>query len=471
MRSPFLLSTALMGLALSGCAVGPDYAPPQVQAGDGWLEAAAAPGEVDARWWESYGDPMLTGLVEQALAGAPDIRVAQARLAEARAMREAAQGGRMPQVTASGSIQETRISENGQIPLGRIPGFQPEFPLVDLGFDASWEIDVWGATERQVQGAAAREDAARWSLQDARLSLAAEVTRAYVEFRAAQHQLEIAEQRVSAAQELAELSALLADAGEADARTANDAAANLESQRGARDQAGAAMMGAAYRIAALVGQVPDDVVPQLRASNAPVPAPPALIASGVRSELLERRPDIRRAERQLAAATADIGVATADLYPRFSLVGGIGTQAQQAGDLTDSGSLRYNFGPSFHWPIFSFGRIRAQIRAADARADGAVAAYEKAVLSALAESESAANRYAASLTAAEAAQAALAREEQTFVLAELRYGQGEDSRLALEQAKLKLAGARAALVDAQSARAIAATSFHKALGGGWQGEE
>jgi len=208
------------------------------------------------------------------------------------------------------------------------------------------------------------------------------------------------------------------------------------------------------------------VVPALRESS-PIPEPPSTIVSGVRSELLERRPDIRRAERELAAATADIGVATADLFPRFSLLGSVGLQAREPGDLLSEGSGRVMVGPSFSWPIFSGGRIRARIRGADARAEGAAARYDRAVIGALAESESAANRFANATSAAAEASAALERETRAYRLTEMRVEQGEDDRLALMRARLRMVEARSRERNAAEARTTAAVALYKALGGGW----
>lgn len=198
-----------------------------------------------------------------------------------------------------------------------------------------------------------------------------------------------------------------------------------------------------------------------------MPASPDAILVGLRSELLERRPDVRRAERDLAAATADIGVATADLFPRFSLFGSIGQQARKPGDLFSTDSTRLQIGPSFSWPIFQGGTIRAQIRAADARADQAAARYEKAVIGALSDSEAAINRFLNARAAAEDAAASLQREQGAFALARKRADRGEDDRLTLERARQSLLAAEQRDQQARAAKAQAATALYKALGGGW----
>ncbi|BBC72186.1 RND transporter [Altererythrobacter sp. B11] len=457
----------LLLVLLTGCTVGPDYQRPQAAMSADWLEAAA-PGDVDPQWWERFGDPVLTGLVARAFRNSPNLAEATARLAEARAMREAAQGGRLPQGSANASATENRLSENGQIPVARIPGFEPQFPLFDVGFDASWEIDLWGRTSREIEGAAAREQAAMWAARDAQVVLAAEVARSYLDYRAAQARLRVAEEQARAAAQIAQLTALLASAGETNRMEADRAASSAEAARAAVKNAEADVAGSEYRLAVLTGATPEALVPELRASAGGIPQAPPVIASGVRSELLERRPDIRRAERELAAATAAVGVATADLYPSFSLLGSVGQQAQSLDDLPDGASTRYSVGPSFRWPIFSLGTIRAQVRAADARADAAAARYEAAVIGALSDSESAANRFAAASAAAEAARNALQRRQDAFALAQLRADRGEDSRLELEQARLALMDAQAQDVQARAAHSAAAIALYKALGGGWQ---
>jgi len=462
---PTLVLLALPML-LAGCTVGPDYHRPKIDVSNTWVEPVQS-GKVDAQWWARFDDPVLTKLVEQALANNPSLAEASARLAEARALREAAQGGRLPQGGASASASENRITENGQFPVANIPGFDPRFSLFDAGFDASWEIDLWGGTSRAIQSAVAREQAAMWAKRDSEVSLAAEVARSYIDYRAAQASLAIAHDQVSASAEAARLTQLLYTAGETDQQSADKAASAAESAKAALDRAQADVAGAEFRLGVLAGTTPEKIIPELRASSAPIPKAPQVIASGIRSELLQRRPDIRRAERELASATANIGVATAQLYPSFSLLGAVGLQSKSTDKLTDSGSLRYSVGPTFRWPIFSLGRLKAQVRAADARAQAAAASYEKAVLGALADSESAANRYAASARAADAAGSAFAREQNAYKLAELREQRGEDSKLVLAQARLQLEQAKENDLQARAAWSASAVALYKALGGGW----
>lgn len=461
-----LLKPLVVTALLTGCTVGPNYQKPAIAIADQWLEPATI-GEVDRLWWHQFKDPALAGLIDRALASSPDLKEAQARVAEARANRDASAGRRLPEVTAKGSATDNRVSENGQLPVANIPGFDPRYSLYDIGFDASWELDLWGRNRRGVEAASARAEAAEWSRRDIMLTLISEIARNYVELRKAQADEALAQGDLDANGSLSRLTALRYRAGEANRIEADEAASQRASSEATLEQVRAGAAVATYRIATLVGVAPEAIVPQLRVA-APIPLPPATIASGVRSELLQRRADIRRAEREYAAATADIGAARADLFPRFSLLGNLGQQARSPGDLLSSASTRFSIGPSFSWPIFSFGRIRAQIRASDARADAAAARYEKTVVSALSDSESAANRFARSASALMAARKASQREQSAFDLTTLRARRGEGDNLSLARAKLRLLQVRRADADASAAYSISAVVLFKTLGGGWQ---
>lgn len=456
----------LAALLVAGCTVGPDHAPPQIAVAPEWAQGGA-PGEVDLDWWRQFGDPRLTALVERAFADSPDLAEAAARLAEARANRDAAAGGRLPTLNATGSATENRLSKEGQLPVGQIPGFERDFSLFDLGFDASWEIDLWGRRTREVEAAGARAEAAIAGRREVMLTLAAEVARNYLDLRGAQADATMLEALAETDAEAERLTRLRVAAGEDPRDALDQATAAARSSAAASAGARAQATAAAYRIAVLVGAQPQEMAP-LIAEAAPLPVGPDSIPTGLRSDLLTRRPDIRVAERRLAAATADIGVATADLFPRFSLLASVGQQARAAGDLLSGDATRLQLGPGFSWPIFAGGTIRARIRAADARADGAAAAYEKAVLTALADSETAINRFAAAGAAAEAHAIALERQQSAFALAQARTAAGETDRLALARSRHAMLGEARAATDARRERAQAAVALFKALGGGWR---
>ncbi|HEV2595022.1 MAG TPA: efflux transporter outer membrane subunit [Sphingomicrobium sp.] len=456
-----------VGLSAASCTVGPDYRRPTIT-GDTheWVEPSS-PGPVDISWWRNFNDPVLDRLIDRAITSSPDVAEATARIAEARANRDAARGGREPMIVAKGSATENVLSKNGQLPIGSIPAFAREFRLFDIGFDASWELDLWGRHQREIEGANARVAVAQFARRDVMLSLIAEVARNYVDLRSAEAETSALKAIAAADAELARLSELRFVAGEISRQEADQAIANASTSRAAVPDSEAKAAAAAYRITALVGAPPEELAPELLRGG-PLPSSPETILTGVRSDLLTRRPDVARAERELAAATADIGVAKADLFPRFSLLGRIGQQARNPGDLPSSDSTRFQMGPSFSWPVFALGTIRARIRSSDARADEAAAQYEKAVLGALSDSETAINRFLRASAALRAAEASLVQQRAAFALAEQRSNAGEDDRIALEDARKTLISSERRRDQANASKSEAAINLYKALGGGWR---
>ncbi len=452
---------------LTGCTVGPNYVrPPVPGSGAAWIRPAS-PGSVDPAWWRPLGDPVLEDLINTAVARNLDLREAEALLREARANRGAAVGRSLPALSATGSAAETQISRNGALPIASLPGFDRRFSLFDGGFDASWELDLWGGTRRSIEGATGREAAAEARRVDVGLQVIAEVGRTYAALRASQAQLTSIRSDAQARNTLARLVRQRLEAGEASRYDVAQADAQAGSARARVADADADVTDAAYRLALLVGRPPEALLRPLLIAKR-IPEPPAIVAAGIRSELLRRRPDVRAAEADLAAATADIGVETANLFPRFSLVGGLAQQARRAGDLSSSGSTRFSIGPSFSWPIFSGGRIRAQIRAADARADAARTRYEKAVLSALSDSETAINRYAAAQETRQDLAAALTEHALGLALARQRFRAGEDDLLTILAVQSLYNAAEQQAIAARKDELSAYIALSKALGGGWK---
>ena len=465
MRFTSLLAVPLF--ALAGCTVGPDYKkPPEVAMAVNWSESAST-APVDPAWWRRLGDPVLTDLLAAAAAHNLDLVVAEAQIREARANRDAAVGGLFPQLNASASAARNELSANGEIPVRSIPNFARTFNLFDAGFDASWEIDFWGGNRRSLEAANARSAAALEAARSLKLEIIAEVAHTYIDLRSAQARLASAQVDARARTDTAALVELRYKAGDASAfdqaRAESQARTVVSELAGLQSDARAA----AYSLALLTGRPPEALI-ALADQSAAWPTTPPGIGAGLRSELLRRRPDVRQAERDLAASTADIGVATADLFPKISLIGAIGVQAQHTGDLTSELSQRYQYGPSLSWPIFSAGRIRAQIRAADARADEAAARYEKAVLSALSDSETALNRYAAATSQLADLDAARAASAKALELARQRYHAGEDDLLNLLDAQSDYSLTDQASVAARATQLTDLVSLYKALGGGWE---
>lgn len=463
-RFPF--PAVIASLSVSACAVGPSYVEPRPTISPGWMSAANEQ-PLDEEWWRSFNDPQLVELVELAVKNNYDVREAEARLREARAQRDVARGRAGPDAAITGTATENRISENGQLPVASVPGFDPRFSLFDIGFDASWEIDLWGRTRRSIEAADARAAAMEEARHGVILQVIAEVVRSYMDLRGAQNRLVVARADADAQLATAALVERRFRSGESSrfdfARADTQARATSAGLDGIEADAHAA----AYRLSLLTGQAPGAM--SLRLLNpGPLPTTPAEVTAGLPSDLLRRRPDIRQAERELAASTADIGVATADLFPRISLLGSVGQQSRNIGDLTSGSSTRFQIGPSLHWPIFSMGRVRAQIRVADARADAALVRFERAVTGALTDSETALNRYAAAKAMREKADGATAQAAVALDLARQRYQAGEDDLTILLDAQSAHSVAERASLDARVSELMAVAALYKALGGGWE---
>jgi len=462
----------LLFMPLGACTVGPGHERPIVAGATGtWTaqpDAAAQQqdGVLDMEPWRAMGDPLLTQLIERAATANLDLVQAEARLREARAMRDAVAGRHLPEIGAKASTMRQRLSKNGQTPIANIPGFDREFSLFDAGFDASWEIDLWGGTRRAVEAAGRRVELAEAGRREMQLRVVAEVVRSYAELRGAQAREATLRTEAKAQSTIAALVRKRYEAGEVARFDDARAEAQARAAQAALPAAQARIRTAANGLALLTAQPPEALRDRLL-TPAPLPRPPALIITGLRSDILQRRPDIAMAEAQLAAATADVGVQTANLFPRLSLVGSFGQQSRTTETLFSSGSTGFGIGPALHWPLFSGGRIRAQIRAAGARKDGAAAAYEQAVLGALADSETALNRYAAALAAARDLSIARERSATALSLAEQRYKAGEDDLIIFMDATSRANSIARAADDADITALQAHAALVKALGGGW----
>jgi NodT family efflux transporter outer membrane factor (OMF) lipoprotein len=456
-------------LLLTACAVGPTYMPPKTGADGHWIASVdtTAP---DERWWRSFNDPLLDQLVQQAAASNLDLVQASARLREARANRDAVAGQRLPQLDLNAAVSRNAFSENGPIPVQRIPGFQRDYNLFDAGFDASWEIDLWGRNASAVRAARARTESAQEARRDVLMQVITEVARSYVDLRSAQQQLASAQADAQAQSDVARLVNDRWNAGEASRFDFARADTQARSVRAALPDLEAQAQAAVYRLAVLTAQPPESLTATLLPS-ASLPSAPAAPAVGLRADLLRRRPDLRRAERELAAASADVKVATADLFPRLSLVGSVGQQSLTAHDFLSSASTTFSIGPSLHWPVFAGGTLRANLRAAGARADAATAAYESAVLTALGDSETALSRFAAAEQASAERQGAHEQAQTALLLARQRYEAGEDDLTALLDAQSADRVAERESIAAQAQVLTALIGIYKALGGGWESFE
>jgi len=457
---------------LAGCAVGPDYRPAEPDTGTGWAQpdvAGAATAADFQQWWRRFDDPILNRLVETALAQNLDIREAAARVAEVRALREAAAGAYWPTLRASGSASRRRLSENGPFPVAQIPGYPRNQTVYDAGFDASWELDVFGGTQRAVEGAAARLDAANERLHAAQISVAAETARVYLALRGGQHERRALSDAVEASRASADLVRQQLAAGEVPEAALAQAEAQLASAEAQLPAIEAQVRTAALSLGILLGELPESELALAGTSADFVALAPLPV--GERADLLRRRPDVRAAERQVAAATADVGVATAELFPKFGITANGGFESLSTSDFFDSGSQAFSITPLVSWRIFDGGRVRAQIHASEARLQVAALQYEKAVKVALTDAERALTRYHLGLAALRHQAAAVAAAQRNVGFATARYGAGESSLLELLDAQRGLSAAENAYARVHTLAATDLVAVFKALGGGWRPDE
>ncbi len=468
--SPRRILPALLIAAIpAACApVGPNYQRPTIATPGAYASlAGGAPAVAGdptlAEWWRVFNDPALDDLVARALERNHDLRIAAARVREARALRGAADSALLPRADARAGV--TRSQRSGTLP--NAFGSDDPTTLWSAGLDAVWEIDVFGGTRRSIEALERDLEASEEARRAVGVTLAAEVARTYVELRALQQRITVGERAVAAQQETLDLTASRAAAGIAPEIETEQARAQLAARQGRLPPLRAAARRAAFRLGVLAGEHPDALLESLAAARE-IPRPPDAIPVGLPSELLRRRPDIRRAERQLAGATARIGVETAALYPSFSLTGSAGFQSAELASLLDSSSRFWSIGPSIQWRLFDRRETRRRIEAADARAEQALLAYEQAVLVALEDVETSLT----DLRYEQERRADLARAvdagQRAVDLATERYRGGVGDFLTVLVNQRELYDAQDQLVQSEADVTRAVVLLYKALGGGWE---
>jgi NodT family efflux transporter outer membrane factor (OMF) lipoprotein len=406
-------------------------------------------------------------LVSEARQSNLDLRTAEARVREARAARGIVAADYWPDIDAVGSYSRSRSSKT----IGNLGSFAAgDQDLFQAGFDATWELDVFGRVRRGVQAADADIQAALWDRNDVLLSLLGEVARNYVELRGFQRQVAIAQSNVKSQQETLDLTRVRLNAG----LGTDLAVAQTEAQVAATQSQIPAFQTLAqqaiHRLSVLTGKAPAALQAELDPMK-PVPVPPSDIPAGVPSELLRRRPDIRRAERQLAAATARVGVATADLFPRFTLTGQLGVESNKFTNLGDGDSTFWSIGPGVRFPIFNRGRLKSAVAVENARTDQAAAQYEQTVLRALEDVENALVAYRKEFTRRESLARAVASSQRSVQLSQQLYQRGLTDFLNVLDAQRALYQNEDLLVRSESNVSANAVALFKALGGGWNVDE
>jgi NodT family efflux transporter outer membrane factor (OMF) lipoprotein len=427
-------------------------------------------------WWTGFGDAELSGLVEQALKQNLNLEMAAARIREARAQEGVAGAGVSPQLAAEASVTRQRISENAiPVPPGSgsggggsigLPG--TEFTSWRAGFDASWEIDLFGRNRREREAASARTGAAVWNRRDTEVTVAAEVASAYLRLRTLQQRIANAQQEVARQERFERLVGARVRGGLVTGQDLEQQRSELSTATSAIPALQAQARVEVHALGVLTGQPPGTLARQLAVPGALPPSPS--IPAGMPSDLLRRRPDIRAAERNLAAATADIGVATADLYPRFSLTAAPALVSTALGSLLEWGSRSFSAGAALDWPIFDGGRRRANVEVRNARQEQAMIAYRKVVLTALQDVEDALGRIDGDrrqLALLQQAQGMAARAED---IARTRYRGGLVNLTDVLQAQQRRLSLEDQVIETRGALARDTVALVKALGGGWPDE-
>ena len=452
---------------LSGCAVGPNYKPPPTSVGNSFANVptnVVSSGEAGlARWWKGFNDARLDSLVESALTNNHDLRIATANLKEARALRRLATFDLAPTVQANASYANSLLSKAAAPP--GTPRSAREIEIYDAGFDAIWELDFFGRVRRSVQAANAQLASVEANRLDALVSVTAEVARNYFELRGLQNQLAVARKNADVQTETFKITQSRLDGGRGTDFDVSRSRSLLNLTLSTIPPLEAAIQKAIYRIAVLTGQQPTALTSEL---SAPEPLPPVMpaIALGDPATLLRRRPDIRAAERSLAAATARIGIATADLFPRVTFVGSVGLQADTFAGLGQSGADTWNFGPRITWAALDLSRVQARIKAADARTEASLVFYERTVLTALEETEGALVDFGREQSRQQFLETSAQASQKAADLAHQRYEGGVTDFLSVLDAERTLLEAQDRLAASQTRTVTALVAVYKALGGG-----
>jgi NodT family efflux transporter outer membrane factor (OMF) lipoprotein len=461
-----LAVAAAATLFLASCRLGPDHEPPQLELPAAWSQPVgaglAAEAGVTTTWWSQLEDETLTVLVERALASNLDLAVATSRLEQARALRGVAAGERLPTLDARGAYEHRRESEN--TPFG---SFSPKTDIFSGGFDAAWELDVFGRVRRSIEAADADLAAAEEDRNALAVSVAAETALAYVELRSAQRRVEIALENVDLQEQTVALVRSRQEAGLVSERDVAQAATNVETTRSRVPTLEADVSAAQRRLAVLLGVVPgaDDALLARLAESAPVPSPRVDAVIGVPADLLRRRPDVRAAERRLAGEVARIGVAEANRYPSFSLAGTLGLASDGLSNLFESESGVAAIGPSVRWSLFDGGRLRQRVVYQEARAEEAQLTWERSVLLAVEESENAMTRFVREQSRRESLARAAVQADRAVELAQTQYREGLSDFQAVLDSQRIVAALEDDLAVSDAAVSANLIALHKALGG------
>lgn len=462
-RAPLLLT-----LVVSGCTVGPDFEKPKTDTPATWAgldrTGAAVTSIPDTgpativRWWDQFNDPTLTGLIERATSANLSLAQAEARIREARAARTIVGSAQYPSVDASLDASRSR---SGSFDNANTRN------LFRGGFDATWELDLFGGVRRTVEAADAQVESAIYDRHAVMVSLVGEVATTYLDIRGSQRQLAIARENLEAQQQTLDLTSDRLEAGYVTALDVANAKANVTQTASQIPALDAALHASIFSMSVLLGEQPGALLPELL-PDGHAPVPPASVPVGLPSELLLRRPDIRRAEADLHAATARVGVAVADQYPRIAINGSIGTQGNQVASLGTLADRFWSIGPAISMPIFTGGRVQGGIEQARAVAEQSLIAYRSTVLTAFQEVETSLVNFTREQERRAWLVESVEANRQAVELSLLLYSAGRTDFLNVLTAQRQLRAIESSLAQSDTAVGSNLIAIYKALGGGWQ---
>ena len=456
----FCAATTTALLCSAGCMVGPDYHAPQYPLPKAWSGSATSQPVAITNWWTKFNDATLDSLIVRAIATNLDLKIAESRVRQARAQRGVTAADFWPGVNANGSYSRQGGGNNPTASAGN---------LYQAGLDASWELDIFGGTRRGIEAADADIVASIENRRAALVSLQAEVALNYLNLRGFQRQIAIARDNVVAQERSADYARKRYLGGLNSRLDVANAEAQVATTQAQIPVLETAVRQTIYALSVLLAHEPAALTAEL-GPDAPIPSTPPEVPVGLPSDLLRRRPDIRQAEAQLHGATARIGVATADLFPKFSLTGSLGTSGSTPSALVKWDNRTYAFGPNVSWAIFDAGRIRANIRVQNEVEEQALLGYQKTVLTALNDVESALVAYVKEQQHRQALNAAVTSNQQAVELALRLYTEGQTDFLNVLTAQRSLYAAQDALVQSERSVATNLIALYKALGGGWEME-
>lgn len=482
-------SLTLLSLLLAGCAVGPDYQPPGPpptshwnDPGDNRVASKTASQAVNPRWWTTFGSSQLNSLIERAIAGNLSLQQTVLRIAGAREQINQASGALLPAVNGNLKATRQQLGLEGELKshdaYGQLDDVDPELQgalgsltqpvnLYQGSFDAQWELDMWGKVRRQVEAAQAQQQAAIEQRNDALVSLEAEVARAWLQLRGAQSVIDTLNTQISTAQETFTLTENRQRGGLSPQMDVENARAQLGTLESQLPQYQAQERQAMNALAILLGKPPGALDAELRAVQ-PLPKLPEIVATGIPSTLARRRPDVREAEANLHAATAQVGVSVAQLFPDLSLTGQFGLRNSEVDWLTDWSSHFYSFGPQLSIPIFQGGRLVSSVKMSRAQQGASVLNYRQTVLSALNDVENALVSYRTDQQREAGLSKTIDALQSAFDLASDSYRQGMATFIDVLDAQRQLAQAEQQRAQARVQTSLDLVALYKALGGGWE---